>query len=255
MVLLMLLALPLGLVKAQSDKNNSFRPIYGPTKSQQYAAMQEGFRRARFLEQLASSFSSGITLPNQIAMVTMECGQANAFYTRERKAIVLCLDLISSLTNGIRRDFAKVSPPAEIDQIISGALGFILVHELGHALIDQLKLPLLGREEDAADQIGTFFMLHTAIGPQSLAGALWFFRQKTLIYTRAHFSDEHSIGPQRQSNLACWAIGKDPHRYQYLMRGGYLTVQRAARCPKEYEQLDSSVRRLLEGHVQLPSGR
>ncbi len=31
---------------------------------------------------------------------------------------------------------------------------FTLLHEMGHLLIHELKLPILGREEDAADQLG-----------------------------------------------------------------------------------------------------
>ena len=31
---------------------------------------------------------------------------------------------------------------------------FTLMHEMGHLLISELQLPVLGREEDAADQLG-----------------------------------------------------------------------------------------------------
>lgn len=231
----------------------SFVWKYGPVNSPQFVHIHQNLQRGEFLEKLAAALSQGITLPHQVVLTVGECGTRNAVYSPKHKAIVLCLELIAQIAQGIQRDFARVASSDEIANSISGGIIFILMHELGHALIHLLDLPVLGREEDAADQIGAFFLLHSNIAPYGLAGALWFFRSKTLIYTRRHFSDEHSVGPQRQSNLACWALGKDPHRYQYLLRGGYLTKERAARCGVEYSRLDSSVRKLLGGNVRLPS--
>jgi hypothetical protein len=37
---------------------------------------------------------------------------------------------------------------------------FILGHEMGHALIHQLRLPLTGLEEDSADGFATFFTVN-----------------------------------------------------------------------------------------------
>jgi hypothetical protein len=230
----------------------SFAAVYGPTKSAQYAILQNHLRQTRFLEQLAGALSQNLTLEDQLVLTTTECGTSNAFYAPKHNAIVLCLELITQVTEGIRRDLANIATPDEVNNAAAGALSFIFMHELGHLLIDRLHLPVLGREEDAADEIGVFFLLHDGRAQQTLPGALWFFRSKSLGFTRSDFSDEHSVGPQRQSNLACWAYGKDQALFNHLLRSGMLTKERAARCGKEYEQLNSSVRHLLEGKVQLP---
>lgn len=246
------LASVLAACASQIASAQSFVGRYGPVKSPQYVRVHQNFQQGQFLEKLASALSQGITLPHQVVLTVGECGAPNAFYSPQRKAIVLCHELIAQMAQGLQRDFARVASRDEIANSISGGVAFILMHELGHALIHLLDLPVLGREEDAADQIGAYFLLHSEIAPYGLAGALWFFRSKTLIYTRRHFSDEHSVGPQRQSNLACWALGKDPRRYQYLLQGRYLTRERAVRCGAEYARLDSSVRKLLGDNVRLP---
>jgi Putative metallopeptidase len=233
----------------------SFLPQYGPVRSPQLASLQRDLKQGQALEQMAAALSEGVRLPKPLVLGTAECGAPNAFYSRQHGAIVMCLDLIEHLGNGISRDFGRISTPQEVNQAVSGAFIFVLFHELGHALIDQLRLPVLGREEDAADQIGAFFILRTPNSSQALAGALWFFKQRTLFYTRQHFAGEHSLGPQRQTNLACWAYGSDPSKYSYLLNGPFLPKQRAVRCAEEYAQLDSAVRRLLEPHVELPKLR
>jgi hypothetical protein len=233
----------------------SFIPQYGPVRSPKLADLQHELKRNRVLEQLSAALSDGVRLPKPLVLGTTECGMPNAFYSRQHGAIVMCLDLIEHLGNGITRDFGRISTSQEMNEAISGAVTFVLFHELGHALIDQLRLPVLGREEDAADQIGAFFILLTPNSQQALAGALWFFKQRTIFYTRQHFAGEHSLGPQRQTNLACWAYGSDQSKYGYLLNGPFLPKQRAVRCADEYAQLQSAVRRLLEPHVDLPKAR
>ena len=64
--------------------------------------------------------------------------------------------------DGRDRDRApqKVSPEGFTRQeaIVGGFVG-VTLHEAGHAVNDLLNLPVLGREEDAADQIAGFIML------------------------------------------------------------------------------------------------
>jgi uncharacterized membrane protein YgdD (TMEM256/DUF423 family) len=47
-------------------------------------------------------------------------------------------------------------PPLQANELhfISANAEFTLLHEMGHLLINELQLPVLGSEEDAADQLG-----------------------------------------------------------------------------------------------------
>jgi hypothetical protein len=249
---LLALALLTGTLEASAQ---SFVAKYGPTKTPHFAAVQEDLRRQRFLENVAAVLSSGIRLPRQLSFGTAECGSANAYYAPSRGDIVICLELVQYLSNGISRRFARTATPAEIAEMTNGALFFIVFHEIGHALIDVLQLPVLGKEEDAADQIGTFFVLSGQNSPQALAGALWFFEDRSVSYSREHFSGVHSLGPQRQSNLACWAYGSNPDRFAYLKSSPLLPASRVVSCRREFQRLDASVRNLIGTAVQLPAPR
>jgi hypothetical protein len=239
---------------AASDANaQSFVAQYSRPKTQNFDRFNRELQRKHVLENIAKGLSRQISLPMPVVITIAECGQANAFYNPQYRAVVLCYELFGEFTYGIQRSFQSIASPQEIYEATSGGLSFIFIHELGHALISVLDLPILGREEDAADQIAAYLLLQSPGNSPSyaVAGALWFFRSNTLFYTRRHFSDEHSLGPQRQSNLACWAYGKDPVRYQHLLTGKYLTPERASRCGAEYQKLDTSVRKLLGNNVRL----
>ena len=46
--------------------------------------------------------------------------------------------------------------PAKKKQLVEFVIGntlFVLTHELGHGLINEFNMPVLGREEDAADSL------------------------------------------------------------------------------------------------------
>lgn len=254
-LMFILTAFCLALVSISTKaEGQSFIAQYSPAKTRDFDSFNRQLYQNHTLEELAEKLSSQISLPEPVTLTIAECGQANAFYNSQYRAIVICYELVGQMANGIQRSFKGIASPQEINDSISGGLSFILLHELGHALIRILDLPVLGREEDAADQIAAYLILQPpGNSPSSaLAGALWFFRSgSSLFYTRRHFSDTHSLGPQRQSNLACWAYGKDPIRYQYLLVGKHLTYERSLGCADEYQKLDSTVHKLLGSNVHL----
>ena len=45
------------------------------------------------------------------------------------------------------------------NDFVIGNVGFIVLHEFGHAVIREFKVPLLGLEEDSADTIAAITML------------------------------------------------------------------------------------------------
>ena len=44
-------------------------------------------------------------------------------------------------------------------EFVMGNMLFVLLHELGHATVQELRIPVLGREEDAADDFAILRLL------------------------------------------------------------------------------------------------
>lgn len=231
----------------------SFTATYQPIekiRSPELRQIQNDWRNNRLLEGMADQFSRQFILSQPLKIGLGECGMSNAFYKADVKLIVLCLELIPDLAGRIIQEQGTRENRYTTKDIVLGALVFIIFHELGHAIIDIENLPVLGRTEDAADQISTYLILQEpALADRGVAGGLFFFSKETTsipgFFSQRHMSDEHALNPQRAVNLACAAYGKEPSRFVWAMHAARVTNERAARCAGEWAQLNRSVRDLL----------
>ena len=84
-------------------------------------------------------------------------GDANAMYGDG--VITICYEYVDEFWKNMTKRRRTPAGIAPIDAVV-GPLFDIALHEFGHALFDMLKLPVFGREEDAADQVSAYMMLH-----------------------------------------------------------------------------------------------
>ncbi|MDY0248930.1 MAG: DUF4344 domain-containing metallopeptidase [Pseudomonas sp.] len=123
---------------------------------------------------------------------------------------------------------------------------FTLLHEMGHLLIHELKLPVLGREEDAADQLGFIglFLIHnrqqTPDFPMRLLDVAdyWRLEWQSVKNSTEQIQawDSHALDEQRFYNIACLAYGSDPKNLEWIIEMTGLPEERAFYCQDEYEQ-------------------
>lgn len=162
---------------------------------------------------------------------------------------------------------AQSTPPAaalrsDESRFVIANAEFTLLHEMGHLLIAELGLPVLGREEDAADQLG-FISLFLAYGQQRDAG----FYAKLLDvadYWRLEWQrpkpdneevfpwDSHGLDAQRFYNLACLIYGSDPDELEWVPEITGLPVERALYCDQEYAQVRRALAWVEQHHGRAP---
>ncbi|MGI9498757.1 MAG: DUF4344 domain-containing metallopeptidase [Geminicoccaceae bacterium] len=143
---------------------------------------------------------------------------------------------------------------------------FTVYHELGHALIDMLNLPVIGREEDAVDGLAAVTMIPEA--PDELRDALviavadgW--RAQSEFggngRDRRTFWGEHALDEQRHFAIVCLMVGSDQEGfYDFALEAG-LPDERIETCSHDFTSMKNGWKRLLDPHrpaagaVGLPS--
>lgn len=157
---------------------------------------------------------------------------------------------------------AKAADPVEISS--DDALFFlantlhILYHEFGHVLIHDLDLPILGREEDAADTIATIAILareraspdvdnYFIQGLLAIADAWWIIWQKQQQQNSdLAFWSRHAISAQRFYNIVCFIYGSNPRKFAKLPKVAKLPPERTDWCVEEFEVASRSVGRFYK---------
>ncbi len=240
----------------QPDKGN-FSVEYSAVQNPQFAEVNEQFRRQRVLEGIADDLNAMIAIPENVLITFKECGQPNAFWNPKERQIVMCYELMAQMTE----DFKPIAKSEDdLGEKVGGALTFAFIHELGHCLIDVLKLPSTGREEDAVDQLSTFVLvgLKGEEGEKmAISGALsWGIQYerlaksgKTAAELDMLWADEHSMDGQRFYNILCWVFGHNPNKYMGMVNAP-LPEARAVRCPMEYSRLANAWLSLLKPYLK-----
>jgi hypothetical protein len=173
------------------------------------------------------------------------------FFTTTR---TLLAEAVADINRDKGRPKAISSESFNADVLTVWANEFILGHEIGHALIHQLRLPLTGLEEDSADGFATFFTVNDKErGPNAALGAAILFDQlarKQGTVTLEDLSSDHAVVQQRVYNFLCSVVGSDPQRLESsLVTDGYVPQSRALLCRKEWTQLNYGWWTILEPHL------
>lgn len=212
-----------------------------------YQEMASALHEAKLLEEFAATLNESLTLPVPVGVRFAECGEANAFYDPSEQQISMCFELLEDYYQTMADQYETQD---ELDNAVMGAFVLVLFHELGHALVHVLDLPITGREEDAVDQLAAWAMIDDDSGDDAvLSAALSYYvsaEQSGNEIDDSTFADEHSLDKQRFFNLVCWVYGSNPEKHEGLVGDDFLPEARAERCPGEYQQIDKSWSRLLE---------
>jgi len=220
-----------------------FHVAYAPVGDTVFARWQADFRQARFLEGIAEWMNGWIRVPADVTLTFAECGESNSYYRPEDRTVIVCYELVDELDAMFEGDDDR-------DHAVDDALLFTTLHEVGHALVSVLDLPVTGREEDAVDQLAALILVDgSEDGDEAAVNGVRGLPDDDQLDDLA-FADEHALNGQRFYNVLCLVYGQDPEAHPEWTDDGTLPAERAERCPEEYEQTRAAWQRLLRPYLR-----
>jgi len=147
-------------------------------------------------------------------------------------------------------------------EFVVGNLLFVLGHETGHAVIREMGVPVVGREEDAADFFSTLMslMCEEGFGDRVLANAAlgWFLsdRRDRRDHGRrdqgaeANYYGEHGMDLQRAYNVVCLMVGSNPGKFASVADAAKLPPERQTTCQDDYLNAKWSWDQVLQPHLR-----
>lgn len=151
---------------------------------------------------------------------------------------------------------------SDLTAFVIGNSFHIMLHEVGHLLIDQLTLPVLGQEEDAADNFATVTLIdwNSEEADRALADTAfgWLVRHDEMRpFIEGDFFAEHDLDAQRAYRIVCHLVGTDSDEYAVLALNLGLEVGEAevAECDYAFALSAESWRRVLAPFKPAPGER
>jgi hypothetical protein len=239
------------VTKAQPAPLGGMRVIYGPPKNHEHQGIFEQLKEIRFLDKL-QEFVSPFRLPRALLVKVEGCdGDPDASY--EKDMIIICYEYIDQLWKAMPTEttLAGVTP---VDALV-GPLFDTCLHEFAHAMFDMLQVPVLGREEVAADQVSAYIMLHLgkAEARRLVGGVAYAYKTEMDTATAplgiTQFADVHGTSAQRYYDLLCIAYGADAQLFGDMVEEAHLPKERTENCKDEYRQVAHAYEKLIGPHI------
>jgi Putative metallopeptidase len=236
---------------APRPKPESIDISYVEPKLPNNRPVYELLKQRQALEKLRELLAP-LRLPHRLLLQTRDCeGISNAWSNEE--SVTVCYEYIDELW----KNAPETTTPAgvaPIDALIGPFLD-VFLHETGHAVFGILKIPLFGREEDAADQFSTYILLRFEKDEarRLILGSAYQYKgdlsSPSVTMTQQKFADEHGTPAQRFYNLLCMAYGADPKLFADVVQKGFLPEDRAIGCEREYQQVSHAFDTLIGPHI------
>ncbi|UYN99875.1 MAG: hypothetical protein KIT02_01140 [Devosia sp.] len=137
---------------------------------------------------------------------------------------------------------------------------FVLYHEVGHVLIDQLGLPVLGYEEDAADNYATWTLISegTPDAYDTLERSIKGWLLSGVAYGSGtyeeDYSDGYSLDKERAMQILCLMVGSNGAAFREMATFHQIPRERQDSCRWDYDLVDRSLASLLADKVAGANG-
>lgn len=232
--------------KTKKEDKGDFIVEHLPVQNSRYDELDRQIKEDKTLEKAADRLNRSLILPQDIYLRTKDCGQTNAFYNPQDVSITVCYELMEHFYKIFR---SSGDEDQKAYDSMFDAITFVFLHEMGHALVDQYKLPVTGNEEDAADRLSSFVCIEELgdEGVRAILAAADAMRIESKMKTKTDrdMADEHLLQEQRFFNSLCMVYGSNPDKYTNIVDNNYLPQERAVRCPSEYQRTAGSWSDLL----------
>jgi Putative metallopeptidase len=234
-----------------SPRTDQVRVVYAEPLDPRHTAIRQAMQDRRLLETVGAILGS-FRLPRELTLEARGCnGQETAWYGFD--TAYFCYEYVEL----IQRHAPKVATPGGVmraDAIV-GAVIDTLFHEAGHGIFDLLEIPVMGREEDAADFFSIYLMLQ--FPPEDARRLIEGIAFNMGSEARLDFAEPpkpqkfagpHGPNVQRHYNVLCLAYAANAGLFNGGVPAG-LPGWRAQTCWEEWAMLKRAFTKLILPHA------
>jgi hypothetical protein len=230
-------------IKQSTKPSEPIAVFYREPSNPKLVPTMDRLKKRAYLEDLRE-FLTPVRWPLQLTIRTQQCGVVNAFYNPTDRTVVICYELVDWIES-----IATPSENTTREDIVLGAITQWALHDVSHALIHILGIPIMGDEEVAADQLSVVMMLefNADLARRTLPATVAYHRE---FEDRKNSSDLlRTTVTQRFHNHLCLLYGADQKTFGHLVEEKLLPSLRARMCQHEYRQMKHAFDAFILPHI------
>jgi len=209
--------------------------------------VQEWMVKNSIIENLLKTVNQEIKVEEKLLVVVGNGDYVH--YNPEEREIVITYDFIIEVRKRFKNEYKK-----EWGIYAKDAIEHTFYHELGHALVDLLNIPVLGKEEDAVDDFGVIMLIFTNEDGEerAISAAELFFMEGLEVeeFSSEDLMDEHSLDDQRGYRSLSLVYGSDPENYENIAEDLNMDEDMRIMSQEMFEQQSINWLRLLKPHLK-----
>jgi hypothetical protein len=143
-------------------------------------------------------------------------------------------------------------------EFVAGNMMFVVLHEMAHAVISEMEIPILAREEDVADSFAAtrLIKVQSEISDRVLIEAAQGFftsnRRDKKEGNAILYYDDHGLDLVRAYQIVCLVVGSDKDRFKPLAAEAKLPEDQWADCVEDYGRTALAWDVVLNPHLRGP---
>lgn len=203
---------------------------------------REGMEPRGVFADIIEPLNQTIRLPHDMTIEMTGCGEPGAFYLAALSAVQICYELVDVIADRI------TSEGADGEMAYGGRFAFIALHQVGHALIDKLRLPIDGPVELAADEFAAVMAARAPNAYSAVPWGGWRARAAGTDWEHPEIGNP-GLGEARSERLACLMYGVNPDAHEWMIGDEGLSEDAAARCRAEFPAVQARWMEMLAPHL------
>ena len=215
-----------------------FHVQYRAPHNADYSTYRDELKRERFLESVTADLDATLKLPAPLTVELAECGRSTARHSDAAHTVTLCYELVDAIVALSQSDRPA---PERAQARFSGTLTYVLLAEIGAALVSEyaLTLPLDSTAAQAGSEFATLSLASAERDGEPIgAGALELFTLALANRSSGfEYPTDHGLDRLRLGDMACILYGNAPSNHASVVSGGLLPEARAPRCAEEVVDL------------------
>lgn len=228
---------------AQSRQEPGFRVELGEAQDPGSVRMRAWLEQTHVLPMFAMGLSRWIRMPRPVTLRAAECATSDVRWVPEQAAVEICYRM------GMRIQ-GRLTVADSTRNAFRGALSFLILHGVAHAVVDEMDLPTANGEEQAVDEVMALMMVPQ--GDQAATAvlqAIQTLQRADPTWNDWEWARTHQLTPARVENIACIAYGANPPVFRHYRESGLIPPARAGGCAAAYNRVYNGLGRRLQRHM------